>query len=111
MPAANSYFLHPSARLTPPRAKGFSSFMAKVQGSPQSSPMSANCLRQRELKAEQERNETELRIAIQRAKVAAQFAKRFRRFSLALGVLLLFALGTAGYAFWEQTTARARDCP
>jgi WD40 repeat protein len=69
----------------------------------------SSALRQRELKAEQERNETELRIAIQRAKVAAQFAKRFRRFSLALGVLLLFALGTAGYAFWEQTTARARE--
>ena len=72
--------------------------------------------RQRELEAEKQRREAELRnaeslrvAAETRAKEQAQHVKRLRRFSLVLGVLLLLALGTAGFALWEQATAHARE--
>ena len=72
--------------------------------------------RQRELEAEEQRRHAELQNAERlreaaeaRAKEQAQHAKRSRRFSLALGVLLLLALGTAGLAFWEQAMALARQ--
>ena len=35
--------------------------------------------------------------------------KRFRRFSLVLGVALLLSLLAAGFAFWQRTVARASE--
>jgi WD40 repeat protein len=39
----------------------------------------------------------------------ARQAKRFRRYSLALAVMLLLAVGAAGFAFWQRAVARARQ--
>ena len=73
-------------------------------------------LRERERKEKEERRKTEVESARRlkeaaeaRAEAEAGRARVLRWSSLALGTLLLLALGAAVFAFWQQALARGRE--
>ncbi len=66
-------------------------------------------LQEQYVRASEEWEAGEIRRLTELSAQEARQAKRFRRYSLALGILLLLALVAAGFAFYQRAVARARQ--